>query len=106
MTPNPARSPARSHPTGLPPTKRQVTRTESPDRFAPDETRAALRWTRRAADVEHGLAESVVHDLPQLMAAWLAGVVDRPRVGVFDQYLTGLTLQQIDKIFWETKAAS
>ena len=31
----------------------QVVRSPMPDRFAPDETRAALCWTRRAADAEH-----------------------------------------------------
>jgi hypothetical protein len=76
----------------------QVVRSQTPDRFAPDETRAALRWTRHTAEAEHSLAETVVHDMPALFAAWLAGVVDRARVQVFAQYLTGLTPDQIERI--------
>ena len=76
----------------------QVVRSPAPDRYAPDETRAALNWTRRAADVEHNLAETVVHTMPAVFAAWLAGLIDRPRVQVFEQYLTGLTAEQIERI--------
>jgi hypothetical protein len=76
----------------------QVARTVLPDRFAPDETRAALRWTRQSADAEHDLAESVVHGMPLLFEAWLAGAVDRPRVRIFDQYLTGLPPDQVNRI--------
>ena len=76
----------------------QVVRTDEPDRYACEETRAALRWTRRSADGEHELAESVVLGMPELFAAWSAGAVDRPRVRVFDQYLTGLSTGQVDRI--------
>ena len=76
----------------------QILRTDEPDRYASEETRAALRWTRRSADGEHELAESVVLGMPELFAAWSAGAVDRARVRVFDQYLTGLTTEQIDRI--------
>ncbi|WP_300008633.1 hypothetical protein [Pseudonocardia sp.] len=76
----------------------EVARLAAPQRYAPEETRAALRWTRRSAEWEHDLAETVVHTMPQLHAAWLAGVVDRPRVLVFDRYLTGLTRDQITAI--------
>ncbi len=76
----------------------EVSRLAAPERYAPEETRAALRWTRRAAEWEHDLAETVVHAMPQLFAAWLAGQVDRPRVCVFDRYLTGLTREQITRI--------
>ncbi len=76
----------------------QIVRTDEPDRYACEETRAALRWTRRSADGEHELAESVVLGMPELFAAWSAGAVDRPRVRVFDQYLTGLSTGQVDRI--------
>ena len=76
----------------------EVTREDEPDRYACDETRAALRWTRRAADAEHDLAETVVHAMPQLFAAWPAGQVDRPRVRVFCQYLINLTPGQVQRI--------
>lgn len=70
-----------------------VSRSDRPDELAVHETRAALRWTRRAADAEHGLSEAVVA-VPELFAAWDAGAIDRPRVVVFDRYLTGLTDEQ------------
>ncbi|WP_300017812.1 HNH endonuclease signature motif containing protein [Pseudonocardia sp.] len=75
-----------------------VRRLDAPDRYAPDETRAALRWTRAAADREHELAETVVHGMPALHAAWSAGLVDRPRVLVFDRYLMGLDPAQVSAI--------
>lgn len=76
----------------------RATRSTVPDRYAAAETRAALRWTRQAADAEHGFAESVVHTMPAVFEAWLAGVVDRARVRVFDQYLTGLSTDQVERI--------
>lgn len=76
----------------------EVSRLAAPERYAPEETRAALRWTRRAAEWEHDLAETVVHGMPLLHAAWLAGAVDRPRVLVFDRYLTGCTPEQVTAI--------
>jgi hypothetical protein len=69
----------------------EIRRLPEPERFAPDETRAALCWTRRAADTEHDLAEAVVNRWPAVFGAWLAGDIDRPRVRVFERYLTGLT---------------
>ncbi len=75
----------------------EVSRLAAPERYAPEETRAALRWTRRAAEWEHELAETVVYTMPVLHAAWLAGEVDRPRVTVFDRYLTGCTPEQITR---------
>ena len=62
---------------------------------APDEVRAALAWSRRAADREGDLAEQVVHDLPQVYAAFLAGDIDRSKVQVFADHLAGLTQEQI-----------
>ncbi|MHA6785831.1 HNH endonuclease signature motif containing protein [Pseudonocardia saturnea] len=57
-----------------------------------------LRWTRRAAEWEHELAETVVHAMPPLFAAWAAGEVDRQRVRVFTQYLCGLPAEQVTRI--------
>lgn len=76
----------------------RVARLDAMDRYAPDETRAALRWTRRAADVEHDTAETVVHAMPALFDAWLAGTVDRSRVLVFHRYLADLTPAQVTAI--------
>lgn len=76
----------------------EVSRLDTPGPYAAEETRAALRWTRRAAEHEHDLAETAVHAMPELFAAWLAGEVDRPRVVVFDRYLTGLPAPQVTGI--------
>ena len=74
-----------------------VSRSDRPDEFAAHETRAALRWTRNAAEAEHGLSEAVVA-VPELFAAWDAGAIDRQRVVVFDRYLTGLTDEQVTAV--------
>lgn len=73
----------------------EVQRLPEPERFAAEESRAALRWTRRAAQDEHDLAETIVNQRPAVFAAWLAGDIDRPRVRVFDHYLTGLNDAQV-----------
>lgn len=76
----------------------EVRRLPEPERYASEESRAALRWTRRAAEDEHELADKVVTRWPAVFDAWLAGVIDRPRVRVFDRYLTGLTDGQAARI--------
>ncbi|MDN5934135.1 MAG: DUF222 domain-containing protein, partial [Pseudonocardia sp.] len=76
----------------------RVERLPTMDRYAPDETRAALHWTRSAADFEHDAAETVVHAMPELFDAWLAGALDRPRVLVFHRYLADLTAEQVAAI--------
>ena len=43
-----------------------VDRLDHPVPYAADEVRAALAWSRRAADRECDLAEQLVHDLPQV----------------------------------------
>src|SRR4051812_30967299 len=52
---------------------------DRPVPHAADEVRAALAWSRRAADRECDLAEQLVHDLPQVYAAFLVGDVDRSK---------------------------
>ena len=72
-----------------------VDRLDHPVPYAADEVRAALAWSRRAADRECDLAEQLVHDLPQVYAAFLAGDIDRSKVRVFADHLAGLTEAQI-----------
>ena len=72
-----------------------VDRLDRPVPHGADEVRAALAWSRRAADRECDLAEQVVHDLPQVYAAFLAGDIDRSRARVFAEHLAGLTQAQI-----------
>ena len=64
-------------------------------RHAADEVRAALAWSRRAADAETDFAEQVVFELPAVHAAFLVGEIDRPKVRVFAQHCCGLTAAQI-----------
>ncbi len=68
----------------------EVTRLAQPNPFGPEESRAALAWTSTVAYTEHALAESVVHALPAVFAAWWAGELDRARVRIVDRYLGGL----------------
>ena len=75
-----------------------VARLDRPVSHAADEVRAALAWSRRAADRECDLAEQLVHDLPQVYAAFLAGEIDRSKVRVFADHLAGLTQEQIATI--------
>ena len=60
-------------------------------RHSADEVRAALAWSRRAADAETDFAEQVVFELPAVHAAFWAGEIDRPKVRVFAQHCCGLT---------------
>ena len=68
------------------------------DPDAVHETRAALRWTRAAAESEHALAEFVLGELPVVFAAWTSGDIDRARVRVFEQYLYGLDAEQVTAV--------
>jgi Domain of unknown function (DUF222) len=72
-----------------------VDRLDHPFRYAADEVRATLSWSRRAADRECDLAEQVVHELPMVFAAFCAGDLDRSKVWVFAEHLSGLTPEQI-----------
>lgn len=76
----------------------EVTRAANPQPYAPEETRAALRLTRSAAECEHSMAETVVLRMPRVFAAWCAGEIDRPRVRVFVRYLEELNDAQIEKV--------
>ena len=59
--------------------------------FAVDEVRAALVWTRRAAEAQCGLAVDVLRRLPLVHAAMLAGELDEPRARIFAEWTGGLT---------------
>ena len=72
-----------------------VDRLDHPYLHSADEVRAALAWSRRAADAETDFAEQVVFELPAVHAAFLAGEIDRPKVRVFAQHCSGLTPAQI-----------
>jgi hypothetical protein len=73
-------------------------RLEQPSAYAADEVRAALAWSRRAAEGECELAEQLVHELPLVHGAFLRGEIDRSKVRVFAEHLGGLTPTQIEVI--------
>ncbi|MGQ0632006.1 MAG: DUF222 domain-containing protein, partial [Sporichthyaceae bacterium] len=68
-------------------------RLSEPDEWAPDEVRAALGLTRRAANLLVGEAHAIVHRLPQLHAAMAAGELDQARARV----LADWTLELADE---------
>jgi hypothetical protein len=61
-----------------------------PDEFSPDEIRAALVLTRRAADAQFWLAHDLLTRLPAVHAAMNAGVLDEPRARVLSESTTEL----------------
>ncbi|MGH3537521.1 MAG: DUF222 domain-containing protein [Pseudonocardiaceae bacterium] len=71
----------------------ELPRTVVPDEFAADEVRAALVWTRRAADAQFWLARDLMSRLPAVHAAMDAGVLDEPRARVLSDWTTGLDLE-------------
>jgi hypothetical protein len=52
---------------------------EDPDAGASMEIRAALRWTRRATDIEMGFAHDLHTRLPSLFERFSQGLIDRAR---------------------------
>lgn len=76
----------------------EVIRDSAPHPYAADEVRAALVLTRRAAERETDLAYTVVHVLPLVQGALLAGRIDRARARVFADHLAELHPDQIRSI--------
>lgn len=73
----------------------EIDRGDHPDEYGAAEVRAALVWTRRFADAETDLAFTVVHDLPLVQQALLAGLIDRGRAWVFARHLFDLSPGQV-----------
>ncbi|SDF94813.1 DUF222 domain-containing protein, partial [Pseudonocardia oroxyli] len=63
-----------------------------------EEIRAALSWTRRAADRRTDEACALVTELPAVWAALEAGLVDAHRAVVFVDHLAGLPAAQAERI--------
>lgn len=59
-----------------------VARVEQISEFAADEIRAALTWTRRAADDQLSLGVAIVERLPEVHRALAAGSIDLPKARV------------------------
>jgi hypothetical protein len=66
---------------------------ESPP-YAADEIRAALAWTRRAADREHDFAETLVLRMPAVFTALDTGRICRSKAWVFADLCADLTPEQ------------
>ncbi|PZS23891.1 MAG: hypothetical protein DLM61_23375 [Pseudonocardiales bacterium] len=66
---------------------------ESPP-YAADEIRAALAWTRRAADREHDFAETLVLRMPAVFTALDTGRICRSKAWVFADLCSDLTPEQ------------
>jgi hypothetical protein len=65
---------------------------EDPDSGASLEIRSALRWTRRATEMELGLAHDLCVRLPRLFSALSEGLVDRPRAKIFVSHTAHLPM--------------
>jgi hypothetical protein len=66
----------------------------TPDEFAADEIRAALVWTRRAAEGQFWLAYDLCTRLPAVQAAMAAGDCDEPRARIFSEWTKDLSEPQ------------
>jgi hypothetical protein len=71
--------------------------TESPP-YAADEIRAALAWTRRAADRELDFAEALVLRMPAVFTALETGRIDRGKAWVFADLCADLTPEQAEVV--------
>ncbi|MFF3671210.1 HNH endonuclease signature motif containing protein [Microtetraspora malaysiensis] len=64
-----------------------------PDNNSPDEIRAALRLTRRAAEREYGIAYDLKVRLPAVRDALSAGLIDKARAVVFCDWLEDVPVE-------------
>ncbi len=76
----------------------EVARLVEPTPYAADEIRAALAWTRRAADRELDFAEALVLRMPAVFTALEAGRIDRSKAWVFTDLCADLTPEQAEVV--------
>ncbi len=77
----------------------EVARLSAPPPYAADEIRAALAWTRSAADRELGFAETLVLRMPAVFTALESGRICRSKAWVFADLCADLTAEQAEVIF-------
>ncbi|MGH3775890.1 MAG: DUF222 domain-containing protein [Pseudonocardiaceae bacterium] len=77
----------------------EVARLSKSPPYAADEIRAALAWTRGAADREHYFAEALVLRMPAVFAALETGRICRSKAWVFADLCAGLTAEQAEVVF-------
>jgi len=71
---------------------------DEPARYAADELRVALAWTRRSAENTQGYAEDLVFHLPQVHAALSVGRIDPAKARVFWHHLHPLAGRHVESI--------
>jgi Domain of unknown function (DUF222) len=76
----------------------EIARLAEPPLYAADEIRAALAWTRRAAERELGFAETLVLRMPAVFAALDAGRIDRGKAWIFAESCAELTAEHVEVI--------
>jgi hypothetical protein len=76
----------------------EVARLPESPQYASDEIRAALAWTRRAADRELDFAETLVLRMPAVYTALDTRVICRSKAWVFADLCADLTPEQSDVV--------
>ncbi|HTF52893.1 MAG TPA: DUF222 domain-containing protein, partial [Pseudonocardia sp.] len=71
---------------------------DEPARYAADELRVALAWTRRSAEATQCYADDLVFHLPQVHAALCAGRIDPAKARVFWHHLHPLAARHVESI--------
>ena len=71
---------------------------DEPGRYAADELRVALAWTRRSAENTQGYADDLVFHLPHVHAALSAGRIDPAKARVFWHHLHPLPPHHVESI--------
>jgi hypothetical protein len=69
-------------------------RLPAPDEFSPDEVRAALVFTRRAADAQFWTAHDLLTRLPAVHIAMTTGHCDESRARILSEWTTDLSDEQ------------
>ncbi|HTF49673.1 MAG TPA: DUF222 domain-containing protein, partial [Pseudonocardia sp.] len=71
---------------------------DEPARYAADELRVALAWTRRSAEATQCYADDLVFHLPLVHAALSAGRIDPAKARVFWHHLHPLAARHVESI--------
>ena len=75
-----------------------VATVDEPARYAADELRVALAWTRRSAEATQCYADDLVFHLPGVHAALSAGRIDPAKARVFWHHLHPLAARHVESI--------
>ncbi|HTF54044.1 MAG TPA: DUF222 domain-containing protein [Pseudonocardia sp.] len=67
-------------------------------RYAADELRVALTWTRRAAEATQAYADDLIFHLPQVHTALTTGHIDPAKARVFHRHLHTLASKHVESL--------